>query len=387
MRRNRFIWLGFLILALVGITCYGGPVSYGFLATVVLIPISSIIYISFVALCFRIYQKIESKTLVVGAAYPFYITLKNEFFFAFSSIKITLFSDFSYIEGMDDSIEYELFPSDKIDYTTKLVCCYRGDYYVGIKEVVIQDFFRLFKYTYTNSEKTKVTVKPRMVYIENIKNVDLNNIMSKDSLFHPSVPDIIVREYIAGDDVRQMNWKSTARSGKLMVRRYIGEEKQRVGIILDTRRFGKEQIEFLPVENKMLELSVALGLYMAGKNVPVSLWHGSETMSETNISSLLEFDYLYETLSNVGFAADEDGQELMSDFFAHKRIMDCRIIFFVIHEWNEKFEKIINTLNENNIYVLVCVVREKTGEKIKLIKGNNVDFIEIDLDSNLMEAL
>lgn len=44
-----------------------------------------------------------------------------------------------------------------------------------------------------------------------------------------------VREYVVGDEVRYLHWKSTARTGQLMVRDYIDPDQPRFTLLLDTR--------------------------------------------------------------------------------------------------------------------------------------------------------
>lgn len=45
-----------------------------------------------------------------------------------------------------------------------------------------------------------------------------------------------IKEYVRGDDVRTINWKSTARKGDLMVNKYIDERSQLVYCIIDKSR-------------------------------------------------------------------------------------------------------------------------------------------------------
>ncbi|MDR1799732.1 MAG: DUF58 domain-containing protein [Bifidobacteriaceae bacterium] len=45
-----------------------------------------------------------------------------------------------------------------------------------------------------------------------------------------------LREYAQGDDVGDIDWKATARSGKVLVRRYIAERKNNVTLLVNTGR-------------------------------------------------------------------------------------------------------------------------------------------------------
>ena len=83
MNRGRVaLLLGAFVLSLVGITCYGGPVTYIFFWLVLAMPVISIVYILFVFTFIRYYQKTDGRNMTAGTPSDFYITLKNETFFA-----------------------------------------------------------------------------------------------------------------------------------------------------------------------------------------------------------------------------------------------------------------------------------------------------------------
>ena len=94
MKRNRIIFAILWILSLVGISFFGGPVSYGFFAVLILIPIMSLLYLLLVAIFFRIYQDLPGKQLTACQTYPFTFRLMNEFPFAFAGIRVGFFSSF-----------------------------------------------------------------------------------------------------------------------------------------------------------------------------------------------------------------------------------------------------------------------------------------------------
>lgn len=45
-----------------------------------------------------------------------------------------------------------------------------------------------------------------------------------------------LREYIPGDDVKDIDWKATARSGQTLIRRYIAVRKHNILLVVDTGR-------------------------------------------------------------------------------------------------------------------------------------------------------
>ena len=45
-----------------------------------------------------------------------------------------------------------------------------------------------------------------------------------------------IRDYVSGDDVKDIDWKASARSQKLLVRQYTAEKKHNIMLVLDTNR-------------------------------------------------------------------------------------------------------------------------------------------------------
>ena len=67
---------------------------------------------------------------------------------------------------------------------------------------------------------------------------------------HGSTDDVLIREYLQGDDVRRIHWRSTARAGQLMVRREERARDPLVTVLLDNRarsyggRAGEQRFEW-----------------------------------------------------------------------------------------------------------------------------------------------
>lgn len=386
MRRNRIIWLVVWILSLIVISFFGGPISYGFFAVVSLIPVVSIIYLIAVYVLFHIYQRIETDWPVANQMVPFYFTLVNDYYLIFSGIRIKFYSSFSNISGLDEETEYELFPGNGITKETSLVCKYRGEYEVGIKTVIIQDFFRLFCFSYHNREPLRVVVKPQLVHLNNLKNENINMAV-RETKVNASEPDVLVRKYIPGDDMRQMHWNVSAKSGELMVRSKIGEEQQGIGILLSTHRCGKDQFEYLPTENKMLEATLALALYFVKAGMPVAHFHTASHLESRRITNLAQFDEYYNFISNVVFDENKKDELLFIEATKNRALFECKVVFMILHELNEAALQTIQILNENNIYTVACIVNDSIAKGTIDHNMTRVEIINISPEDNLEEVL
>lgn len=386
MRRNRLIWLAIWILSLIIISFFGGPVSYGFFMVITLIPVIALLYLLCVYVLFHIYQRIDSKWLVANQTIPFYFTLMNDYFFMFSGIKVKFYSSFSSIGGLDENTEYELFPNTGITKETSLVCKYRGEYEVGIKNVIIQDFFRLFCFSYHNREPLRVTVKPRVVYLEGLKSVDINSAV-RETETNSTELDVLVRKYVPGDDMRQVHWGVSAKSGNLMLRKRIGEEQQGVGILLSTHRCSRDQFEYLPIENKMLETALAVAIYFINEGTSIVHFHRTEKMEMRHLGRLEQFDEYYEFVSRVVFTEDK-GDELSFFEVSHNNVLfECKAVFMIVHEWCEATIKMMQLLNENGVYTVVCIVNNEVDKESIANKFSRTEIINISPEDDLTEVL
>ena len=216
MKRNRIIWFCLWVLSIVGISIKGGAVTYGLFALLTLVPVISLLYLLAVYIFFHIYQNLEQRFVSVNEPVNYRFALVNEYPLQFVGIRVRFFTGFSTITDLDDATEYELRPNTRIEKETRLICRYRGEYEIGIREIEIQDFFRLFRLKYRNKECIHAVVKPQLIKTDKLGDIKLSDAV-RESSQSKSELDIISREYVPGDDRRFINWSQSARTGALMV--------------------------------------------------------------------------------------------------------------------------------------------------------------------------
>ena len=94
MKLRRCLYAALWILSLVGISFYGGAVSYGFFFMLTLVPVVSAIYLIAVYFGFRIYQEVESRDMVCNEPMSYYYVLENGSFFGLSGVSVRMFPAF-----------------------------------------------------------------------------------------------------------------------------------------------------------------------------------------------------------------------------------------------------------------------------------------------------
>lgn len=387
MAVRRIVLILLWILSLVGISYYGGPVSYGFFAAVTLAPVISLLYTLTVLFRFKIYQEVNRKNVVAGNVSDFYITLQNEDPFTYSGIRITFYSPFSSISGIDENAEYELAPHSGIKKATSLLCRYRGEYKVGVKSIIITDYLRIFRITFKNREPFRVNVLPAVYKADRLRTFDMIESASVDALTGNTLPDVTVREYIPGDDTRMIHWKLTASSGKLLVRNTTGEEKHGIGILMDPERYSPDPFDHLPLENKITETVIALLHYLYTGGTAVSAYTYQSVLRTDLIKDGDGFREFYNFLSGYRFEKESTASEMMAGLISGGMLFAHKIVIAVLHTLRGGCAEAVRILESNGVTVIVYLVTddEKEAENAgTMLRGR---FFRIGTEDDLKEVL
>lgn len=378
------LWL----LSLAAISFYGGTVSYGIFFALTFLPFFSLLYIVCVWLRYKVYQEIGSRNIVSGQSVPYYFVLQNEDKFAFAAIGITFFSDFSYVEEVPDQMEYELLPGERYRYETSFVCRYRGEYEVGIKEVTISDFLRLFRVRCEVKGTKKVIVAPKLIRIHELKSIsDVSATMQRERLGQAVEQDIVTREYVNGDALKQIHWKATARSQKLMSRRMTSEEKEGVLLFFDTHRYDEEPEKYLPLENRLLETVLSLVLFLCEKNIPVNISCSRDSFMAHQINGVGEFGDFYELIKELEFDHAADTISRIRHVLGKGTAFDKQVVFFILQKPDLEILDMTKQISENGVIVVLYVVTEDRIDDFCAMSNANRRIIAVTPQDKLEEIL
>lgn len=376
------------LLSLLFISLYGGTVSYGFFFGVTLIPVISFIYLICVYFRFKIFQELGSRNVVCEEPVSYYFVLQNDDWFAFSGVSVRMFSDFSSVEEMPDAREYELLPGESFRYETRLVCKYRGEYEVGVKEIVVSDFFGLFQLRYTIPGTLKALVTPRLCKVSELKSIsDVSALLQREAFRMAAEYDILTRDYQAGDALKQIHWKLAAREQKLKVRSRIGEEKQGVAIVFDTHRCHKDNRVYLPIENKILELTIALGFFLAERNISTSVYYGQRDICKLQLEGIGSFDSFYQRMAATIFDEDEKTAVIIDRIMKRGSLSDNFVVFFILHEINDEILLQTQPLLDKGIIMVFYIVTDASIECYSRQSNLNRRMIAVSPEDRTEEVL
>jgi hypothetical protein len=388
MRRNRIILMVLWILSLVLITVFGTQTAYGLFILLTMIPILSLFYIFLVNHYFKIYQHINGHDLIANHRSDYEFILQNDSFIPFAGIRVLFFPDLSSVSDPDMQSEYELFHGNRIVKRNSLICRYRGEYHIGIKAVVIQDFFRLFSFTRKIRRPLFVRVKPDIIRLDDLASdrETLNTL--RENSFRRNVADFLLRDYIPGDDLRFINWKVSAASQKLMVRQMNGEERQGIALIMDSCRYTEDPREYLPIENKILETVIALDLYFLQKAIPVTIYLEEETIKELSGDSLQSFETNYERLAAFRFSSTKRPATLCSGILSSNTLFNKAMVFLIISRTDPFHSSFIEQVRQHDIPLTVILINDQPDAAIRQTQSDeNVSYIFIKTDADLREVL
>ncbi len=388
MKWRRIIYLFLWIMSLVGISFYGGAISYGFFWGVTLVPVISLIYLMLFFSQFRVYQDIESRNIVCKQAMPYYFTLPNETFYSFAGLSIRLFSGFSYVTDMPEDEEYELLPGDSYTYHTNLICKYRGEYEVGVKEIIVTDFFRLFRFRYRIHGSIRALVYPRIIQKKELNSIkDVIDVSHLQSQMNQTEMDVVTRDYVQGDSLKHIHWKSSAKEQKLKTRNMLGERKQEILLVYDTKRYDANEEKYIPLENQILETVLALGFHFAEKNIPYTLMCGQSGIQRYQIEGITQLDHLYQEMAHVRFDEQEELEILLQQVLQERMHLEIKTFILVVHDMSAEFMKQLQFLASEGLTIILYLVTDRNAEEFIRQSNSRLKILVLPVEGDLEELL
>jgi uncharacterized protein (DUF58 family) len=262
-----------------------------------------------------------------------------------------------------------------IDYTLKPL--QRGEYLFGNINVYVKSPLKLVRRRYIFEQPETVKVYPSFIQMRRYQLMAATNHLQESGAqrlrkLGQSMEFEQIKEYVRGDDYRNLNWKATARrGGDLMVNNFTDERSQQIYCVINKGRTMKMPFQgmtlldyainaALVISNTALMKQDKAGLISFAENIDTFL---PADKKPTQMNLLLEQLYKQQT------AFLEPDLEKLFSVIRNRITQRGLIILFTNYESFESLERELPSLKRIAHYHLLMVVFFENTELKQLVEN------------------
>ncbi|MGM9636593.1 MAG: DUF58 domain-containing protein [Eubacteriales bacterium] len=309
-----WFYLLLIVFAVIFTQALRSTVSSVILIFLVLLPITSLLYLLLSILTLKVYLDSDGTEVEKMREVDFSLILANEspLPFPFVEAMISVPEDDA-LRCVRELTRLSLIPFGRYEIRKKLAFAYRGGYTIGVSDIYVYDLFRLFRLRLDVNLFREIFVMPRRLSLSakvgseavSEQTETVNRYAGTDNT---EMTDI--RDYRIGDSLRSIHWKLSSKTEELQVRQYARNSERQAIIFCDTgRRFpiGDERFtddvgEF--VADGIIETAIALTLYTLEQHSGSVTLVWFDSRSETGIFGIrlesdADFDSIYRTFATA----------------------------------------------------------------------------------------
>ncbi|CAN5134031.1 DUF58 domain-containing protein [soil metagenome] len=139
----------------------------------------------------------------------------------------------------------------------------RGEYTFGAVNVFVKTVLGLLKRRYRFDNEQMVPVYPSFIQMRKYELLAISNRLNEVGIkkirrIGQNREFDTIKDYVAGDDPRTVNWKATARRNRIMVNTYQDEKSQQVYALIDIGRAMKMPFEELTLLDYAINASLVI---------------------------------------------------------------------------------------------------------------------------------
>ena len=129
------------------------------------------------------------------------------------------------------------------------------------------------------------------------------------------------------------------------------------------KRYDRERERNLPLENKMLEVLLALGFFFAGKDAGFSVYYSQNGLVKNRVRGMKDFDAFYREMDGVIFREEEDLHGTLEQAMSGGNLWMSKLVFFVLHDLDEQIMEVTGRLAAEGTMVVIYAVTDSSQEE------------------------
>ena len=247
--------------------------------------------------------------------------------------------------------DYELTPTE------------RGEYHFGKINLFAESFLGLVQRRFQSEVEKMVPVYPSVIQMKNMelkafKQIAHQSGIKKIRRLGHSYEFEQIKNYVAGDDFRAINWKATSRHNALMVNQYEDEKSQQVYCIIDKSRVMRMPFGGLTLMDHSINAALVMSNIILQKKDKAGLLTFSDKLGSTLAADNTpnQLGRILHELYREKEGKGEASYELL--YYAVRRLVRGRSLLLLFTNFESPFalERVLPTLRKiNNMHVLVVV--------------------------------
>ena len=326
-----------------------GRVGYLMAFTIILAPVVSFILSYIFAKSIEVTVDIEDGILSKRDRTSYSITVRNSALLPTPPILITLY-DSPVVRSKEKKYLVSVMPKHDTVIDVDLYARFCGPAMVGVSKVEFTDFLGIFEFELTDLKYEEL--KANLGVIPEVNDISLNdeNIMKIISASRHSdesdetveaeintfsgFPGYNSRDYIPGDPLKRINWKQSAKRGKLLVRLDDEMSSSTINIVLDSVIDTKpldlkelrmrpeyefyEEDEIIPaIVQETIENALGIMRLLVNNNYTVTFFaKGSADYVNYHVDDEASLEYVRIELATVGMKDNSEGSRFPGGYDA-----------------------------------------------------------------------
>lgn len=249
----------------------------------------------------------------------------------------------------------------------------RGEYEFGDIRIFVQSPLGLVSRRYTIVQAETLPVYPSFLQMRKYELMAISNRLTdigikKIRRLGHSMEFEQIKNYVAGDDYRTINWKATARQGVLMTNSYTDEKSQHVYCVIDKSRAMKMPFEGLSLLDYAINASLVLSNVAMLKEdkaglITIAEKPGAVIAADRKAAQL---NRIMEVLYKEKTRYQESNMELLYATIRRTLKQRSLIVFFTNFESMPALERQLPFLKKISQYHLLLVIFFENTELRKL---------------------
>ncbi len=206
----------------------------------------------------------------------------------------------------DFSITSKLLPSQEKIFTYKVRPTERGEYHFGNLLIFTASPIGLVARKQQFSTEVMVPNYPSFLQLKKYEFVAFTNKLKLYGLkkvrrIGHTLEFEQIKEYVSGDDIRNINWKATAKRNQLMVNQYQDEKSQPIYSVIDTGRVMKMPFNELSLLDYAINATLVISNIAIKKQDKSGMFTFSRKVENTVIAQKRkgQMNLILETLYNI----------------------------------------------------------------------------------------